>query len=96
MECPKCHAHNLKVADSRHEPKQIRRRRVCISCGERFSTIERLAEAPKQRKPAVKPKPKPKQKATPHKIRKQYDPWDDVDHLTDEELENLITGGGYD
>ena len=93
MECPKC-GRESRVLDSRPEPNQVRRRRKCRSCDERFTTVERLAVAPKQRKPAAKPKPKPKKERV--KLRKQHDPWDDIDHLTDEELEAMITGGGYD
>ena len=95
MECPKC-GRESRVLDSRPEPNQVRRRRKCRSCDERFTTVERLAVAPKQRKPVAKPKPKPKPKKAKPRLRKQYDPWDDIDHLTDDELENLITGGGYD
>lgn len=92
MQCPKCNSKAIRVADSRPEPKLVRRRRVCESCNHRFSTIERLAEVPKQRKPAVKPKPttlKPPKK-------KKYNEWRDVDHMTDEELEAMIMSGEYD
>jgi len=39
MNCPKCNA-ATKVIDRRNE----RRRRECLSCGHRFSTIEMIAE----------------------------------------------------
>ncbi len=43
MQCPFCHAIDTKVIDSRavgnHE-QQIRRRRECTACGERFTTYE--------------------------------------------------------
>jgi len=45
MRCPFCNAAETKVIDSRlvSEGDQIRRRRECLSCSERFTTYE-LAE----------------------------------------------------
>ena len=42
MFCPFCNANDTKVIDSRlvGEGKQIRRRRECIICNERFTTYE--------------------------------------------------------
>ncbi len=42
MYCPFCKAEETKVIDSRlvTDGDQIRRRRECISCGERFTTFE--------------------------------------------------------
>ena len=42
MHCPFCGEHETKVVDSRlvAEGQQIRRRRECISCHERFTTFE--------------------------------------------------------
>ena len=42
MHCPFCNAADSKVIDSRlaAEGCQIRRRRECTSCGERFTTFE--------------------------------------------------------
>jgi len=42
MYCPFCNHEETKVNDSRlaAEGRQIRRRRECLSCGERFSTFE--------------------------------------------------------
>ncbi len=42
MHCPFCAALDTKVIDSRlaAEGNQVRRRRECISCGERFTTFE--------------------------------------------------------
>lgn len=47
MKCPFCGAMNTKVLESRQteEGRSIRRRRECVSCGERFTTYER-AEKP--------------------------------------------------
>lgn len=42
MQCPFCGAADTKVIDSRlvAEGDQVRRRRECVSCGERFTTYE--------------------------------------------------------
>lgn len=42
MYCPFCAAEDTKVIDSRlsSEGAQVRRRRECLSCGERFTTFE--------------------------------------------------------
>src|SRR5574344_3062393 len=42
MHCPFCGAHDTKVVDSRlvTNGDQVRRRRECISCSERFTTFE--------------------------------------------------------
>jgi transcriptional repressor NrdR len=42
MQCPFCHHDETRVVDSRlaHEGEQVRRRRACSSCGERFTTYE--------------------------------------------------------
>ncbi len=42
MRCPFCSAQDTKVVDSRlaSEGAQVRRRRECLSCGERFTTLE--------------------------------------------------------
>lgn len=42
MHCPFCQAEDTKVIDSRlvAEGDQVRRRRECTSCGERFTTFE--------------------------------------------------------
>lgn len=42
MYCPFCRAQDTKVIDSRlaSEGNQVRRRRECLACGERFTTFE--------------------------------------------------------
>ncbi|TFH86541.1 transcriptional regulator NrdR [Billgrantia azerbaijanica] len=42
MHCPFCGAHDTRVSDSRlvAEGDQVRRRRQCTACGERFTTYE--------------------------------------------------------
>jgi transcriptional repressor NrdR len=48
MRCPRCHADDTKVVDSRESEggASIRRRRLCATCQHRFTTYERLEEIP--------------------------------------------------
>ena len=48
MRCPTCAADDDKVVDSRgaDDGAAIRRRRQCLSCGQRFTTYERVEEVP--------------------------------------------------
>ncbi|MEZ5383207.1 MAG: transcriptional regulator NrdR [Microthrixaceae bacterium] len=48
MRCPSCHDLIDRVVDSRSVDggAGIRRRRQCVSCGARFTTFERVDEAP--------------------------------------------------
>lgn len=48
MHCPSCHADDTKVVDSRvcEDGAAIRRRRQCLECRYRFTTFERMEEAP--------------------------------------------------
>jgi transcriptional repressor NrdR len=48
VRCPYCRANDDKVVDSRlsEEAIAIRRRRECLACGRRFTTYERVEEAP--------------------------------------------------
>lgn len=48
MHCPKCRHNNSRVIDSRQtdDGRAIRRRRECENCGYRFTTFERIEEAP--------------------------------------------------
>ncbi|HJX61879.1 MAG TPA: ATP cone domain-containing protein, partial [Dehalococcoidia bacterium] len=41
MNCPYCSFEDSKVIDSRASEGGIRRRRQCLACGQRFSTLER-------------------------------------------------------
>ena len=44
MRCPFCHAEDSQVKDSRttEDGSAIRRRRICQTCGARFTTFERV------------------------------------------------------
>lgn len=44
MKCPACGEPESKVIDSRSLGDEIRRRRECTKCGERFTTYERLQQ----------------------------------------------------
>jgi transcriptional repressor NrdR len=48
MRCPACRAEDTKVVDSRTaaDGAAIRRRRLCLACGHRFTTFERVEEVP--------------------------------------------------
>lgn len=48
MRCPSCDHEESKVIDSRpaDDGDSIRRRRICLECGHRFTTYERLGEKP--------------------------------------------------
>jgi transcriptional repressor NrdR len=48
MRCPHCGIEEDKVVDSRlaDEGRAIRRRRECLGCARRFTTFERVEEAP--------------------------------------------------
>jgi transcriptional repressor NrdR len=48
MRCPVCHHEESKVVDSRaaDDGSSIRRRRECLECTYRFTTYERLENAP--------------------------------------------------
>lgn len=40
MLCPKCNSSMLKCIDSRPSKDATRRRKVCLKCGQKFSTFE--------------------------------------------------------
>lgn len=42
MNCPVCNDPDSKVLDTRTSGEGIRRRRQCLACGERFTTMERI------------------------------------------------------
>lgn len=42
MNCPFCANPDTKVTDSRPDVDGIRRRRECLACGQRFTTVERV------------------------------------------------------
>jgi len=43
MRCPYCGSEKTRVVDTRSSGEIIRRRRKCLSCGRKFTTIERVA-----------------------------------------------------
>ena len=48
MKCPFCSHENTRVIDSRpaEDNNSIRRRRVCVECGKRFTTYENIETIP--------------------------------------------------
>ncbi|MCS7296380.1 MAG: transcriptional regulator NrdR [Chloroflexota bacterium] len=45
MRCPFCRYRDTRVTDSRMTDDGIRRRRQCVACGERFTTLETIQRA---------------------------------------------------
>lgn len=50
MRCPHCGSYQVRTVDSRPYDEQVRRRRECNECLERFNTIEIFLEAHKDLK----------------------------------------------
>jgi len=46
VKCPFCGAPDSRVVDSRGMGGEVRRRRVCVACGARFTTTERVYSNP--------------------------------------------------
>ena len=104
MICPKCGENDDKVLDSRptDDGFAVRRRRVCLVCGARFSTIEKIEGL----KPMVVKKDGSKQLYDPDKILRNLDVacqkrgvsqqvkeniCSDITHLVDERFNKEIT-----
>ena len=104
MICPKCGANDDKVLDSRptDDGFAVRRRRVCLVCGARFSTIEKIEGL----KPMVVKKDGSKQPYDPDKILRSLDVacqkrgvsqqvkeniCSDITHIVDERFNKEIT-----
>jgi transcriptional regulator NrdR family protein len=95
MDCPKCKK-ETNVKDSRKYGPIVRRRRRCPSCNHKFSTVEQVAEAPPKRKTPAPVKKKERKRALKPRIKAQQNMWENVDHLSDDELEAMIYGEDYD
>jgi transcriptional regulator NrdR family protein len=50
MICLICSSEKSKVIESRKSSDSTRRRRECLDCGNRFTTLEKVIEKPKKRK----------------------------------------------
>lgn len=93
MHCPKCKS-KTEVRDSRPTANNsIRRRRCCLSCNYKFSTLESIPKVRAVAEVTIKPKPLPeiKRASKPRKVKRQVEYTDD---MTDEELEAWIFSGG--
>ena len=66
MRCPHCDSEDLKVIDSRSQPNSIKRRRMCLRCGYRFTTFERV----EKRYPMIRKKDGSIEIYSPQKVRK--------------------------
>lgn len=54
MMCPKCGSSQIIVNDSRSYPCYVRRRRDCLDCGYRFTTVEIFGRSKKHAKALAK------------------------------------------
>lgn len=45
MICPRCHAEDQRIFDTRRLKNGVSRRRECMACGYRFSTVETYTKA---------------------------------------------------
>jgi transcriptional repressor NrdR len=86
MKCPECKG-KTEVFDSRwKEGNVVRRRRQCRSCSHRFTTNEILEH----------PAPRPvKSNVIKMKPKKQRINYNNIDDMTDEELESAIFSGDF-
>lgn len=52
MNCPKCNEPEARVMDSRNrlEGKEVYRRRRCLACGYRFTTLETVVKISTKKK----------------------------------------------
>ena len=50
MICPVCNSEKSKVLESRKSSYGIRRRRECLDCGNRFTTLETIIKKQEKRK----------------------------------------------
>ena len=95
MHCPFCGAHDTKVIDSRlvAEGDQVRRRRECMACEERFTTFEtaelvlpRLIKSDGSRQPFDEDKLR---RGIEHAIFKRPVPPEKVDHAIENVMRKL-------
>lgn len=96
MRCPKCGCQNDKVIDSRafQDGAGVRRRRECLDCGWRFSTIEGIV--PEELK--VVKRDNTREDYDPEKVRRGISNacykcpvgTDDIDHIVEEVSASLL------
>lgn len=70
MICPNCGKDNNKIENSRVHGSIVKRRRVCLFCGEAFHTIERFKSDDEPPKPVVKVK-SPEKEVRDHGARRE-------------------------
>jgi transcriptional regulator NrdR family protein len=102
MKCEKCQA-ETQVFDSRPREGTIRRRRRCVKCSHRFTTLEiyesernQILKNVTELQQTVTPKPKPvkKRKLKPRPKGRRIEDLN-IDQMTDAELEEAIYSGGF-
>ena len=88
MKCEKCQA-ETQVYDSRPKDNTIRRRRRCVKCKHRFTTVEMYLTQVNQVAPKPEPVPLPVKK---RKLKPRVKRFEDLDfdNMTDEEIERAM------
>ena len=92
MKCEKCQA-ETQVYDSRPKDNTIKRRRRCVKCKHRFTTVEMYLTQVNQIVDEVVPKPEPasppvKKRRVKPRVKRFEDL--DFDNMTDEEIERAM------
>jgi transcriptional regulator NrdR family protein len=94
MNCRNCGT-KTSVYDSRPSYQGIRRRRQCPKCLHRATSIETWeieVQKTEAHKPQLVPSPHLKKKTRPRKASQKVS-FDEIAHLTDEQVEDLIMSG---
>jgi transcriptional repressor NrdR len=98
MECPICHRPTRVLESRRNDANAVRRRRECSACGHRFTTFERVAEAPmhvRKRDGSVQRFDRTKLRAALlHSTHKRPVAAEDVEQLVDEIAIAIDAAGG--
>lgn len=88
MKCEKCQA-ETQVFDSRPKDNTIKRRRRCVKCKHRFTTVEMYLTQVNQVAPKPEPVPPPVKKRNVKPRVKRFEDLD-FDNMTDEEIERAM------
>jgi|TARA_B100001094_G_scaffold92971_2_gene88844 transcriptional regulator NrdR family protein len=88
MKCEKCQA-ETQVFDSRPKDNTIKRRRRCVKCKHRFTTVEMYLTQVNQVSPEPEPAPPPVKKRKVKPRVKRFEELD-FDNMTDEEIERAM------
>ena len=93
MKCISCDSRETKVVESRKKDFSIRRRRECLSCKKRFSTVETLVSVKnKQTKPLVSIRRRSKEIIQHKEDVVKYDDMNEQDFEDREFIEGYLKG----